>query len=48
MLTVAALYRNHFFVYLVVMDFFVDGYNDFPETFAKKAGTFFDFMIDDT
>ena len=46
-LTIPVVYRNHFFIYMVVVDFFVDGFNDF-ETFAIKAVTFFDFMIDDT
>ena len=46
-LTIVVVYRNYFFADLVVVDFFVDGFNDF-ETFAIKAVTFFDFMIDDT
>ena len=46
-LTFAVVYRSYFFAYLFVVDFFVDGFNDF-ETFAIKAVTFFDFMIDDT
>ena len=46
-LTIAVVHRNHLFAYLVVVDFFVDGFNDF-EPFAIKAVTFFGFMIDDT
>ena len=45
-LAIAVVCRNHFYAYLVVVDFFVDGFNDF-ETFAIKAVTFFDFMIED-